>query len=93
MEELAPNESMLEGAWDFDGSSMEANDACKRIDWLINNNLIEMSVNGDGWEVLYQDPNDKLYWLLTYPQSHIHGGGPPRLNAISEIEAKGMFNV
>ena len=69
------------------------NDACKRIDWLINNKLVEISVNGNGWEALYQDPNDRRYWLLTYPQSHMHGGGPPLLKAVTEKEAKEIFNV
>lgn len=93
MEELGPCESWVEGAWVFDGSSMETNDACKRIDWLINNKLVEISVHGNGWDALYQDPNDRRYWLLTYPQSHMHGGGPPLLKAITEKEAKEIFNV
>ena len=93
MEELNPNETSIEGKWNFDGSSMNSDDSCKRIEWLINNKLIEISVNGDDWETVYQDPEDRRYWLLSYPQSQMHGGGPPYLAVISEKEAQVKFDV
>ena len=93
MEELNQNETLIEGKWTFDGSSMHADVSCKRIEWLINNRLKELAVNSDSWESLYQDPKDNRYWLLAYPESHMHGGGPPLLKAITQTEAQGKFNA
>ena len=31
------------------------------------------------WEIEYLDPTTGEKWLMDYPQSEMHGGGPPRL--------------
>jgi len=46
-----------------------------------------------GWSRLYLDPVDGRYWELIYPQSEIHGGGPPRLAHISADAAKIKYGV
>lgn len=65
MKMLSSVETLIEGKWLFDGKTMHANEACKRIEWLVNHKLKELAVNGDAWESLYQDPNDGRYWLLS----------------------------
>ena len=41
------------------------------------NNLIKVSTDPSGWETLYFDPENKVYWERIYPNSHLHGGGLP----------------
>jgi len=63
-------------------------EACNRIAWLIENSFAEIeSLN---WEIIYKDKTDDRYWLLTYPKSEIHGGGPPSIECISkeQVETK-----
>ena len=78
MTDITHSESIIEG---------------ERIEWLTKNKLHKVAVNSEQWKVLYQDPSDKRYWLLMYPQSSLHGGGPPVLKVISAHEAKEVFGV
>jgi hypothetical protein len=41
-----------------------------------------------GWDALYADPVTGKFWELTYPQSHLHGGGPRQLSEISSSAAR-----
>ena len=66
---------------------MAADAAAARIDRLINGLLIKIGTDLSGWETLYRDPQDGRYWELTFPQSEMQGGGPPRLRHISDKEA------
>jgi hypothetical protein len=54
-----------------------------RIGWLTSEVLVLVARSEDGWDALYRDPADGRYWEHTYPQSELHGGGPPRLAAVS----------
>jgi hypothetical protein len=38
-------------------------------------------------ETLYRAPDDGRYWEWTYPQSEMHGGGPPQLKYLTYQEA------
>ena len=38
----------------------------------------------DEWVTLYRDDSNGSYWLMSYPQSELHGGGPPKLEQIKE---------
>lgn len=93
MDGLKNNETILIGAWLRDKDKVVADDVCKRIDWLIANHLKKISADKSGWEILYQDPNDKRYWVLTYPKSERHGGGPPTLQTLSQADAQLKFNI
>ena len=90
MEPLTPEETMVEGKWLFNGKAMTVDSNCERIEWLINESLNRVEGGMLEWERLYQDPRDNRYWLLTYPQSHMHGGGPPALKYVSEATAKSL---
>ncbi|MGZ4107701.1 MAG: Imm27 family immunity protein [Tumebacillaceae bacterium] len=88
---LSPNEVLLEGKWIFDGKKMSSDDTCSRIEYLVKN-ILKQVANGD-WEALFQDPIDDRYWELSYPQSHLHGGGPPMLKVISFEVAKNKYSI
>ena len=64
----------------------------KRIEFLVQEYLQKLAINPDLWETLYQDPNDERLWVLYYPQSEMHGGGPPALKHISKNEAQTKFS-
>jgi hypothetical protein len=91
MKNLQPNETELIGEWTFIDGKILGNEACNRIEYLINHILQKVGTDESGWDVLYRDPNDRRYWELTYPQSHMHGGGPPVLKRLSEEEAKAKY--
>ena len=42
---------------------------------------------------LYRDPNDNRLWELIYPQSEMHGGGPPELRNLTFNEARQKYDV
>jgi len=79
------------GKWIQVESSLQADEVCLRIEKLISYYLIEIAIDSSGWEKLFQDPDDKRYWELTYPESEMHGGGAPLLRNLSEIEAKNKY--
>ena len=72
---------------------MLGDDACKRVQWLSQNYLIKVATDYSGWETLYRDPEDDRYWELTYPHSHMHGGGPPSLFNLSKEEAQMKYKI
>ena len=83
MDLLQPSELELTGRWLESDGNVIADSICERINWLVNNHLQKHSVSKCGWDVLFIDPTDGRYWLLSYPQSHWHGGGPPDLKVVS----------
>jgi hypothetical protein len=87
MKPLQSNDICLIGDWNVQRGLVEADETCKRINWLTTEKLIELATDASGWDVLYKDPKDGRYWELTYPQSHMHGGGPPRLTWLSNEQA------
>ncbi len=88
---LKSDEIELKGNWILLKSSIEVDDVTKRIEKLATEYLIEIAVDESGWEKLFQDPVDKRYWELIYPSSEMHGGGPPLLRCISQLDAKTKY--
>ena len=76
---LAPEERVLDDA--------------RRIHELTGGELTRIASAENGWSTLYRDPSDGRHWELTYPLSHMHGGGPPRLAVISLEEARAKYGV
>lgn len=95
MKKLYPEESQLIGEWISGPEGVRGNEACDRIQWLVSGVLQYVGVDekSGGWDKLYRDPGDGRYWLLTYPKSHMHGGGPPNLICLrlTEAEVKEKF--
>ena len=81
------SETAIVGKWLLIDGKMTSDENEKRIDWLINNCLVKISVDWSGWEKLYQDTDDNRYWELTYPYGEMQGRGPKSLNVISHDQA------
>lgn len=91
MKALQPNETDLLGDWVVRGAQVEGDETCQRIKWLVDEKLQEVTTDASGWDILYRDPADGRYWELTYPLSHMHGGGPPRLTNLPSEQAKSKY--
>lgn len=53
--------------------------------------LVQIAVDDVNWNVLHRNPATGEYWKEFFPQSEMHGGGPPVFMKISEEEAKREF--
>lgn len=92
---LRPNEHVLTGSWTCVNNVVCADDVCKRIEWLVSNELIKVASSpqwGD-WETLFRDPSDARYWERTYPQGNLQGGGPPQIQVMSEDDARAKYGI
>ena len=88
---LSPTETVLVGGWAVDGSSAVKDVVCKRIEALVASDLVELARSQDGWSTLYRDPSDGRLWELSYPESQMHGGGPPTLRYVKESDLRGRY--
>lgn len=93
MTHIEPSEVEMVGHWLVAPGGVVADDAARRIEELTISYLREASQTDDGWSVLYEDPIDGRYWELTYPQSEMHGGGPPRLVVLEASEAERRYEL
>ena len=50
-----------------------------------------LGITDGGWSALHFDPADGRLWELTFPESRLHGGGPPLLHVVSEEEAREKY--
>lgn len=57
----------------------------------VDANWVRVADRECGWTTLYFDPRDSSYWELTYPQSHLHGGGPPQLSRVEKSMARELY--
>ena len=91
--QLQPQETALVGQWLVEDGQVRKDATCERIEWLTSQYLkkIVISKEWGAWETLFQDPSDERYWERTYPQSGMHGGGPPALRCLSKEEAKAKY--
>lgn len=87
-----PAESVIEGRWVFAKGKMVADEAALRIDDLTAS-YFEFVAGIDGWNLLYRDPRDGRLWEQTYPQSELHGGGPPKLAVVTLDEARTRYSL
>jgi len=88
---IAPSETLLTGKWLSREGRAFANETCDRINELVRSHLRELARDVSGWDALYRDPEDGRFWELTYPQSELHGGGPPQLRCLTLDEAKQKY--
>jgi hypothetical protein len=45
--------------------------------------LRKVRVDAANWTIEYEDPETGDHWLMDYPDSGAHGGGPPRLRKLA----------
>jgi hypothetical protein len=88
---IAPHETLLLGVWSVTTHGMKADATCSRIDALVQGVIIKVAARAGAWDQLFRDPSDGRLWELTYPQSEMHGGGPPCLKAMSSQQALSSF--
>jgi hypothetical protein len=93
MTSIDPSETVLTGQWIIQGGRPVADDVCKRIIALTKSHLQEIGRDASGWNTLYRDPTDGRYWELRYPQSELHGGGPPELRYLTAEQARQTYGA
>lgn len=93
MIELKPEEHDLTGKWQLVDGQVVADATTLRIEALVEHQLDKLSTDSSGWDTLFRDPQDGRFWELTFPDSSLHGGGPPRLTQLSEQDARSKYNV
>jgi hypothetical protein len=88
---IEPTETQITGKWlSRDGRTI-GDEACERIHELVRSHLRQLGWDVSGWDALYRDPDDGRLWELIYPQSGMHGGGPPQLRYLTLDEARGKY--
>jgi len=90
---IRPNETELVGRWENIDGGLRGDAVANRIYELTRTYLTRVAVSENGWEKLYRDPADFRLWELTYPQSEMHGGGPPMLRLLSFEEAQKKYKL
>lgn len=90
---IRADETEITGKWITVGGRVFGDDTCERINFLTGGYLekIGVSEKGGGWETLFRDRQDGRLWMRTYPQSEMHGGGPPILVWLTDDKAKARF--
>lgn len=90
---IQSQETELVGKWIVEEGQIRADATCERIKWLTTNHLkkITISKQWGAWETLFQDPDDGRFWEQTYPQSGMHGGGPPKLLVLTAEQAHAKY--
>lgn len=68
-----------------------ADAACQEIHRLLRDDLTKVAERDEGWTVLYRSSTTSEFWELSYPASHLHGGGPPRLDPVTTEEATARY--
>jgi Immunity protein 27 len=76
------NATVLEELWVFEDGEMVARGDSAAIGELIATKLIKVRTEEDGWTVIYQHRETHQLWELSFPYSHLHGGGPRRLRPL-----------
>jgi hypothetical protein len=93
MTNMKSSETILTGQWILQDGEPVADDVSKRIIALTKSYLLEVGRDASGWDTLYRDPTDGRFWELTYPQSDLHGGGPPQLQYLPAHEAVQKYGI
>ncbi len=84
-----PREVLI-GKWIQQGSEVFADDTCKLIEDKIEG-FKKLAIRDYGWIVLFEDPKTGSLWELSYPDSELHGGGPPMLKRTNSTEAVKLY--
>lgn len=87
------DETEIRGTWFLRGQKLVPDDTCRRIERLIETHLEAIGKDPSGWDTLYRDPTDGRFWELIYPQSDLHGGGPPMLRQVGAEEVRVKYGL
>ena len=88
MDALLPHETALTGKWIETHDGIRGDVTCDRIARLTDGvlDVVQDHPKSGGWVRLFRDVGDGRYWERSYPQSEMHGGGPPALRWIGDEE-------
>jgi Immunity protein 27 len=91
---LRKDEVALTGQWIATPNGVVGDETCARIQALLRDTLVHIADHPDygAWQSLFRDPNDGRLWERSYPEGHLHGGGPPALLCVTEAEAKSSYS-
>ncbi len=90
---ILPDEFEITGAWTIVDGTINKDENCRRIAHLVQNRLAKVGSDASGWDTLFRDPANDRYWELVYPQSELHGGGPPKLQMLSKFQAEQKYGL
>ena len=90
---IRSDESEIRGDWITVGGQVVGDANTERIEALLKEHLQEVGRDRSGWETLYVDPNGGRFWEHTYPQSEMHGGGPPLLRHVTAEDARQKYHI
>jgi Immunity protein 27 len=88
---IKKSETSIVGNVIIENTKVKFDEQSLRIEKLINGHLVHVDSSEEGWLMLYRDISDYRLWELSYPDSHLHGGGAPTLTNISIEEAKSRY--
>ena len=77
-----PSARELNDIWAVEGGNVVARGDAAAIDDMLASSLEKVGSEEGGWTTIYRDRETNDVWELTYPQSHMHGGGPRRLRLL-----------
>lgn len=83
----------LIGKWVVVDGKVVGDATTARIEALIKDQLDKIGTDPTGWDTLYRHPRDGRYWELTFPESSLHGGGPPRLTRLSNDQVRDKYHI
>jgi hypothetical protein len=86
---LRPTETELIGRWEIVNGQVRPDSTCQRAEWLASRYLEKIA--SSNWETLFRDLGDGRYRERTYPQSEMHGGGPPSLFELRAEKAHAKY--
>jgi Immunity protein 27 len=89
--QLEEGEIELIGQWTVKGPRITGDANCQRIQRLISDYLVSLGADESGWDTLYRDPYSGKLWELSWPQSNLHSGGPPRLRLVSADDVRQKY--
>lgn len=69
------------GKWIYKNGEIRSDKNCQVIQSMIDNELHEIGSSEDGWTKTYES-KEGVIWELTFPESHLQGGGPPKLTRL-----------
>jgi hypothetical protein len=95
MDHLLSDENELVGRWCESEGKIQGDAVCRRIERLTGGILqfVQSHPEVGAWRRLFCDTSDGRYWERYYPQSELHGGGPPALRLLSDEELATEYGI
>ena len=80
---------VLQGAWIVNGHTVVADPTCQKIERILTTTR-RIATRNEGWAMLHRD-DEGMLWELSFPESELPGGGPPRLESLTQAEADALY--